>query len=1053
MPDVKPSHTSGAYEDDPKLSKRSTTWLRSISRANLAGLLLTYIGLVHFVGLYVFTKGFLLSRVSIPLTTSPYSEASPLPFPPTYSKAVILVIDALRTDFISPHSPEPRSPHHHGILSLPAELMLGDPSRSMIFNGYSDPPTTTMQRIKGITTGSLPTFVDAGANFASTAIEEDSIISQFVTANKTVAFMGDDTWVNLFPTAFTRSHPYDSFNVEDLHSVDNGVIEHLFPYLQPENSSTWDVLIGHFLGVDHVGHRVGPERETMRVKLEQMDRVLREVTELLDDDTLLVVLGDHGMDSKGNHGGDSSDETSAALWLYSKGPPLFSGANVELASRWPTYTHPGSSTSIRHVNQIDLVPTLSLLLGFPIPFNNLGTIIPECFASDAARLELATRVNSEQIKRYISEYGDQAVEQRVAGAWSQAESTARQVSEITPEVKVEPTGRQKVADWLRTGKSPPTVATSTQDHDSLLASIDANRDFALGALEQLRALWAQFSVPLILVGLSIMGLSIPALLSLCIGIRNNGPTWDIFVRLALETAFTSGAGIGAIIGTLAGIYTQEPIVALKTFAVTAIAVSEVVLAAPIFVSRSLLSLGPWRIQRAIGPLMLAFHAISFASNSFIMWEDRMVLFLLVTIIAVHLIKAPTAPTASMRLRILVLGVAFAAIIRLVSTITICREEQQPYCRVTFYSGSTPTAPTWTLLSIIPLALQLPRGIARILDLSRSLNGPAHLFLGKVWRGVLVVNAIYWLLEYLESSDRLQPERVPLVNLLKLWIARGSAGVTLGAMPYIWLSSGLCIDVQRDPDQTGESKAVTVLGFANAFGSTYLIFLLIPFAFIHLVTQPMGQVTLSALLIALLAYLELIDTQRDATIMTQAFATSSNPGAFEPGSSNTIVRPSFTDIIPLALMGFVGYFATGHQAVLTSIQWKAAFVGFESVTYPYSPLLVIINTWGPFALSALAVPLLALWNISPRPQGSAPLLAHSLQLSIAFIIYHTTVTFASALFAAWLRRHLMVWKVFAPRFMLAGCTLMVVDLTLLFAMTIGVRVTTWKVWRTFKSASI
>lgn len=33
----------------------------------------------------------------------------------------------------------------------------------------------------------------------------------------------------------------------------------------------------------------------------------------------------------------------------------------------------------RRVSQIDLVPTLSLLLGIPIPFGNIGGIIPELF--------------------------------------------------------------------------------------------------------------------------------------------------------------------------------------------------------------------------------------------------------------------------------------------------------------------------------------------------------------------------------------------------------------------------------------------------------------------------------------------------------------------------------------------------------------------------------------------------------------------------------------------------------------------------------------------------
>jgi len=35
--------------------------------------------------------------------------------------------------------------------------------------------------------------------------------------------------------------------------------------------------------------------------------------------------------------------------------------------------------SYRAVSQIDIVPTISLLLGVPIPFSNLGTVITELF--------------------------------------------------------------------------------------------------------------------------------------------------------------------------------------------------------------------------------------------------------------------------------------------------------------------------------------------------------------------------------------------------------------------------------------------------------------------------------------------------------------------------------------------------------------------------------------------------------------------------------------------------------------------------------------------------
>src|SRR5436190_17426711 len=47
-----------------------------------------------------------------------------------------------------------------------------------------------------------------------------------------------------------------------------------------------------------------------------MNNVLTLVVELLEEDTLLVVLGDHGMDKSGDHGGDDELETSAAVWIY-----------------------------------------------------------------------------------------------------------------------------------------------------------------------------------------------------------------------------------------------------------------------------------------------------------------------------------------------------------------------------------------------------------------------------------------------------------------------------------------------------------------------------------------------------------------------------------------------------------------------------------------------------------------------------------------------------------------------------------------------------------------
>lgn len=41
------------------------------------------------------------------------------------------------------------------------------------------------------------------------------------------------------------------------------------------DSGAWDVLIAHFLGVDHCGHKHGPHHPEMAKKLSQMDQVIQ----------------------------------------------------------------------------------------------------------------------------------------------------------------------------------------------------------------------------------------------------------------------------------------------------------------------------------------------------------------------------------------------------------------------------------------------------------------------------------------------------------------------------------------------------------------------------------------------------------------------------------------------------------------------------------------------------------------------------------------------------------------------------------------------------------
>jgi phosphatidylinositol glycan class O len=157
--------------------------------------LVAFLVVTHAAAILLFSRGFLLNRLSLSEVSELSANVQERP-QQTHKRAVILIIDSLRFDFVSPNPPIPHNPYHHNVLTLPAELTKTRPEHSFLFNAYADPPTTTLQRIKALTTGSLPTFVDMGSNFGGSAILEDSIVKQLQMVNKTVSNEDTTLFIN-----------------------------------------------------------------------------------------------------------------------------------------------------------------------------------------------------------------------------------------------------------------------------------------------------------------------------------------------------------------------------------------------------------------------------------------------------------------------------------------------------------------------------------------------------------------------------------------------------------------------------------------------------------------------------------------------------------------------------------------------------------------------------------------------------------------------------------------------------------------------------------------
>ncbi|XP_025777225.1 GPI ethanolamine phosphate transferase 2 isoform X5 [Puma concolor] len=241
-------------------------------------------------------------------------------------------------------------------------------------------------------TGSLPGFIDVVRNLNSPALLEDNVITQAKAAGKRMIFYGDETWVKLFPQHFVEYDGTTSFFVSDYTEVDDNVTRHLDKVLK---RGDWDVLILHYLGLDHIGHISGPSSPLIGHKLSEMDNILMKIhTSLLSEErenlspNLLVLCGDHGMSETGSHGASSMEEVNTPLILISSA----------------FERKPGDIRHPKHVQQTDLAATLAIGLGLPIPENSVGSLLFPSIEGRPVREQLRfLHLNAVQLSKLLQE--------------------------------------------------------------------------------------------------------------------------------------------------------------------------------------------------------------------------------------------------------------------------------------------------------------------------------------------------------------------------------------------------------------------------------------------------------------------------------------------------------------------------------------------------------------------------------------------------------------------------------------------------------------------------
>ncbi|CAM6023434.1 unnamed protein product [Sphagnum balticum] len=971
-----------------------------------------YLLCLHSVGIFLFTRGFLLTRTELPLFSScsdvfdsPCLSADPMDdkgrkcwTKSAIQRAIIIIIDALRFDFVAHSSNFPGEPEAW-MDKLPVLQRLARENRNSarIFKFVADPPTTTLQRLKGLTTGGLPTFVDIGHSFGAPAIVEDNLILQLVRRGKKVRMMGDDTWMQLFPSHFSEAHPFPSFNVKDLHTVDDGVIREIYPALL---QSDWSLLIAHFLGVDHVGHIFGVESPLMVEKLEQYNRVIEEVVAVLEKEsgpgglhegTMLLVMGDHGQTLHGDHGGGTSEEVETALFAMAmQNPPGSLPSNFRA---FPcNMAEEEQKPCISTLPQLDFSATMAALLGVAIPFGSVGRVNPELYALAAGTwLSINTShadeghdshtvdwlsaykdvlcINSWQVKRYLEAYSTSSIGGFPAADFAHVQSLYATVQSLASKPLHQDPSQLTYLDH----QFDTLAELDAKKREELVSKVTGLTKLVYGYLNYLesaadlaRAQWTQFGDGWMVLGLSLLVASI------------------VVHAVALSRAM---------------VLPMERKCRRPT------------------------------VKFYFALLFVGIHAGSLLSNSYIMGEGQVVCFLLassgILYLRTSLQGGSNVPKAIL---FLILNGGMTSI-GLVEIFKDPATSGQHNLRNNHFPASysptmlislSATAFATTMLPLSSLAWLIIRRARKVYMYSHSLW----------WAVTFGVPLAYFLLALHWFTMDLAASVVIVIpqmfkEFARLLCPRLVYSISLG---LVGLTASLI------------STNSTKRGVSVPFGGLLVEAILIVFSGLSgTIILLLGRKGPTIALLAVLEVWCLLDLQGLGSLGPKCPDMDKVASERKLEVNGGVHSEShFAATVDWNLVAVQLFFCTGHRCTFDGLHYTAAFIGFDDFYFYRQGALLAADTFGAsHILPVIGLPLLITGaaGMSRKMYSMSDTGYVSLEIAKAYISYGlvrailATVTTACV---ALQRRHLMVWGLFAPKYVFDALGLLVIDIFVVIA---------------------
>ncbi|XP_058112143.1 GPI ethanolamine phosphate transferase 1 isoform X2 [Magnolia sinica] len=343
-------------------------------------------------------------------------------FPAPAKRLFLLVADGLRADkFFEPDSEgQFRAPFLRSVITGKGRWGVS----------HARPPTESRPGHVSIIAGFYedPSAVTKG--WKANPVEFDSVFNR---SRHTFAFGSPDI-VPIFCSALPHStwntypHEFEDF-ASDASFLDQWSFDEFHSLLNKSNDDPklkqlllQDNLVFflHLLGCDTNGHAHRPYSSIYLNNVKVVDHIAENVYNLVetyfqDNRTAYIFTADHGMSDKGSHGDGHPSNTDTPLVAWGAGvqtPKLVSGnGHFDAGFRFvdehkhdmPTPIEWGLGSIERvDVNQADIAPLMSTLLGLPCPVNSVGNLpLGYISLSEAEEVEAAIANTKQVLNQFL----------------------------------------------------------------------------------------------------------------------------------------------------------------------------------------------------------------------------------------------------------------------------------------------------------------------------------------------------------------------------------------------------------------------------------------------------------------------------------------------------------------------------------------------------------------------------------------------------------------------------------------------------------------------------